>query len=216
MLLECFKKRGEKIYNERLLYEWKSQQEYRKKRSEAGKMGMKSRYQKDNRVITPLQHDYNLESSESISISDTVSDKEEKGAGKGNPNPKTEESPSGEKEREAVRALIAQWLNTTFARPVGQTWTCEEQHLLVEVAGRQDAMDEITTIQRYWTAATQADEKVPKSVGRVLAAWSDLLDRARVAAKPAVATDDGMRGLRPDTEEDIRNEQLFRRSRKMA
>lgn len=43
-VIACFVKRGERLYNERLLIEWKKQKEYKKKASMAGKKGMQTRW----------------------------------------------------------------------------------------------------------------------------------------------------------------------------
>lgn len=87
----------------------------------------------------------------------------------------------GKPDHEIERQALEAWLNTTFGRPRGSHWTGEEQYNLVQLSLRPGVTDELKLVAAYWKRAKQRQDKLPMSVGRVMAAWTDLLDRTRCA-----------------------------------
>jgi uncharacterized protein YdaU (DUF1376 family) len=175
-ILECFKKKGSRLFNERLLHEKIRQDQFRESRSNAGKKGMKSRYQTANTVKALLQLDYNLESSHSISQSDNSSDIQS--------TTKKEEIPAGHLE------ALESWLQATYCRTKYDHWTGYEMHDIVTIAGHKNILAEIQELDEYWIRTKKAlprpgdkapKEFLPRSAGACLKKWNALLDHARTS-----------------------------------
>lgn len=87
---------------------------------------------------------------------------------------------------ESVLKRLEVGLSRAYRRPADSPWTDAEQCALAAIARRPDAIAELDRLLLYRSKLSKKDERFfPNSIGSLLSKWTDKIDQANTAVKPA-------------------------------